>query len=883
MEKQRGSDWSRWDLHIHSTASDGKATPEEIVDQAIERGLSVIALTDHHTVDNIDITKEIGKSKGLTVIAGVEFRTEYGNKSVHMIGLFPNEYKDGNKSIKLTGQAISENILNPLGLTRTKIIADAKAEDSSIKDDAIAYKAGLLKHQVDFKKAADLIHEYGGLVTVHAGSKSNSLDEEMRHEGSGPKNVDLKDSLGPVKDELLRNYIDICEVRNTRETAFYNEKYSLPCIAASDAHNKDEIARNFTWIKADTTFEGLRQIKYEPTARVKIQVATPEEKRSYHVIDKIKMVHRDFGKQEVLFNDGLNVIIGGRSSGKSLLLGTIAKLTDDSIIVKKDKADYNQFVESIAQKSELLWKDGSLNNSHCIDYFAQGHIIEIAADPISRAHLIEGLFSAEDARGQLIQRYRADINALSGDIHKEFSAFISGYNDREQLRSELTKAGSRDGIELEIARLSDNARQITDSMPQKLSAEQEDKYKKQCATLDDIEKKTKKANKVVSQLRDGDIIDFFNNLELFPTIGDPDILERVNKEFSEVINSAQHEWKNRINRIIDELEGASSRSSDLAKTIENDPEFIFSKNYYNQNIELTAILGKLEEEKRKLAHLETTEEEIKCKTEAMHTSFAKLKEMHAKFYDETIACCEGVVLEKDGVRISAHAVFNRDRYNQMVDAYFDRRVASNASVLQLDFTDREDYVKKINSILKNLSVNQYGLRRNVDKITVAQELLASNWFDLQYDIHYQGDDLHQMSEGKSAYVILRLLLDFSDNEYPILIDQPEDELDNRAIFTELVSYIREKKNKRQIILVTHNPNIVVGSDAEEVIVANHHGSGNENHNQTKFEYRSGALEESFVDDTSRYILTQKGIREHVCEILEGGTEAFKKRERRYRI
>lgn len=54
---------------------------------------------------------------------------------------------------------------------------------------------------------ADLIHEYGGLVTVHAGSKSNSLDEEMRHESSGPKNVDLKDSLGPVKDELLRNYI----------------------------------------------------------------------------------------------------------------------------------------------------------------------------------------------------------------------------------------------------------------------------------------------------------------------------------------------------------------------------------------------------------------------------------------------------------------------------------------------------------------------------------------------------------------------------------------------------------------------------------------------------------------------------------------------------
>lgn len=85
-----------------------------------------------------------------------------------------------------------------------------------------------------------------------------------------------------------------------------------------------------------------------------------------------------------------------------------------------------------------------------------------------------------------------------------------------------------------------------------------------------------------------------------------------------------------------------------------------------------------------------------------------------------------------------------------------------------------------------------------------------------------------MSEGKTAFVILRLLLDFSTNEYPILIDQPEDDLDNRAIFGDLVTYLREKKIKRQIILVTHNPNIVVGGDAEEIIVANQQGIGSKN-------------------------------------------------------
>ena len=153
---------------------------------------------------------------------------------------------------------------------------------------------------------------------------------------------------------------------------------------------------------------------------------------------------------------------------------------------------------------------------------------------------------------------------------------------------------------------------------------------------------------------------------------------------------------------------------------------------------------------------------------------------------------------------------------------------------------------------------------------------------ISYDIQYQNDSLSSMSEGKAAFVILRQLLDFSSSEYPILIDQPEDELDNRAIYKDLVQYIRNKKKERQIIIVTHNPNIVVGADAEEIIVANQNGIENKNQNGVKFQYRTGALEESFEGD-SNIILFKKGIREHVCEILEGGDEAFQKRENRYQI
>jgi len=139
-----------------------------------------------------------------------------------------------------------------------------------------------------------------------------------------------------------------------------------------------------------------------------------------------------------------------------------------------------------------------------------------------------------------------------------------------------------------------------------------------------------------------------------------------------------------------------------------------------------------------------------------------------------------------------------------------------------------------------------------------------------------------MLQGKQAFVILKLLLEFSDKTCPILIDQPEDSLDNGAIYKDLVKYLRKKKTERQIIIVTHNPNVVVGADSELIIIANQHGKDSPNQNHIKFQYKSGSLENtySFID-TKECILDKQGIREHVCEILEGGKEAFEKRERKY--
>lgn len=129
-------------------------------------------------------------------------------------------------------------------------------------------------------------------------------------------------------------------------------------------------------------------------------------------------------------------------------------------------------------------------------------------------------------------------------------------------------------------------------------------------------------------------------------------------------------------------------------------------------------------------------------------------------------------------------------------------------------------------------------------------------------ISYGGRPLERLSVGQKGTVYLCLKLATQAFTQPLIFDQPEDDLDNEFIIEELVEIFRGIKQFRQVILVTHNANLVVNADAEQVIVA-------ENVNGL-LKYTSGSLEAE---------LTNKAVR----RILEGGDEAFLNRELRYNL
>jgi len=148
-------------------------------------------------------------------------------------------------------------------------------------------------------------------------------------------------------------------------------------------------------------------------------------------------------------------------------------------------------------------------------------------------------------------------------------------------------------------------------------------------------------------------------------------------------------------------------------------------------------------------------------------------------------------------------------------------------------------------------------------------LYGTEHIEIAYGIQYDGVDVERLSPGTRGIVLLLLYLVIDlDDDRPLLIDQPEENLDPKSIFVELVNRFRTAKQRRQIIIVTHNANLIVNADADQVIVA------------TCGPHRPGQLPEiSYVCGG----LEDPDIRASVCDILEGGEDAFKERAKRLRV
>ena len=169
----------------------------------------------------------------------------------------------------------------------------------------------------------------------------------------------------------------------------------------------------------------------------------------------------------------------------------------------------------------------------------------------------------------------------------------------------------------------------------------------------------------------------------------------------------------------------------------------------------------------------------------------------------------------------------------------------------------------------NLGAASSFLLPSVAVADFAAWLFDTSHIHVGYGLRFDGTDIVHLSPGTRGIVLLTLYLsiDRSDTR-PLIIDQPEENLDPQSVFNELVGYFRVARTRRQVIVVTHNANLVVNTDADQVIVAS--STRVPGQALPQISYVAGALEDP---DTRR----------RVCDILEGGEEAFRQRDRKYQL
>lgn len=854
---ERGSEWRVWDLHLHTPASydykDKSVTNEDIVNGLVRHGVSVVAITDHYVI-NVEGIKELmalGKPKGLSVLPGIEFCSELGgSESVHFIGIFPEDSNIESIWTKIQGQC---------NLTKADI----------------ERKGGYDRVCCEFVKTCELILSLGGIVTVHAGNKSNSLE-------SIKNNLLVKQEL---KQDLLSRFHPLLDVGKPedadgyRKSVFPDIKFSLPIIMCSDNHNiHDYQIKEKMWVKADPTFEGLKQVLYEPDERVRIQTTIPDDKNIYQVIDRITLNEEGFWNGTIPLNPNLNTIIGGRSTGKSTLLKAIAAIHNNKSVERDD------FVMNHLGGISVQWKDGTDQIGREIEFFKQSYMHDIASDVNKTSELVESIISNKDTDG-VLSHYYTNLNETSRNITENMFTLFQKSKELSEKRKELTALGRRDGVVQQIKILNDKVLELQKAS--KITSDQQALFDTCLKSLKELSAEIEKADKDIGLLsRLLSVTPFDSSFEERWQINQ--LSFRLNqydfsREFKNIKISTEEEFVTLVRKYQEETLRAKSELQEQCRIIKESEPYTNGIKYIEGNKELKDVNERITLEERKIAQIDQLQAIYDSIRSDCNKLFVSIVKQQSSFKKEAESVRDSLNISYDGLSISVNLTHHSDALRRFLE---DR--------LNLRGTERQDYLATIvrnydsdnytyaKDVLKKLLFGELQLKNGYEALNVATEFFAKSWYSLGYELFYQGDLFKDMSEGKQAFVILKLLLDFSDKTCPILIDQPEDSLDNRAIYNELVTYIKKKKRERQIILVTHNSNVVVSADAENVIVANQEGSDSHNKDGLRFQYINGALEKTTPKNIKeKSVLDSQGIREHVCDILEGGRDAFEKREQKY--
>jgi predicted metal-dependent phosphoesterase TrpH len=750
--KKKYSDWLRIDLHIHTDKSretksgdyKGNFDVTTLKSKLIENEVEIFSLTDHNI---INVTAYEGYYDSFTddeplLLVGVELDIEGSTgKGYHSLLIFNYSDIENMKIIsqKLENKYHEKSITNPFErkLTFDNIIELFKEDEFFFIPHA---KKGGHQNIVDAELSN--IQDTQRMILLMQSALEKVTEQEMKE--AYQKGFDLlqNDNFKDKKDIAYINFSD----------NHYIEQY--PCRHMGSKGNHE-----FDYIKGNKSYETIRLAFIDPQSRIKTQSEYNTLNKTFNTIDNLKIdLHQYFTQNELVFSPHLNVVIGGRSSGKSLLMNLIGGKID-SLTIDKDYYDkfHGEHI-SIKAKNDSDYKQQIainkpvyINQGDIVNYFEKNELKSLAekSNKIIEYHEAKKVFEnhkklLQSIIQEMIDKYKdiQEFEVKKFELHKKTieSIYSSSYTFNLHIRDLKTQ---NENTVLELY----EAKQLTDALTENITSLSSNKH----FEIDETEKT---------------IIEAFENL----ITGKLKLIQTKQKN------------KNRIDNFISEVE----------KTIE-DANSTLSEESQQKNIAKNSV----DTLQKNITEHFLKYTKLKVATKVVETfEYSKKEKIDI---DENIS----LILEvekKDDLKLK----------ETILDAIKDST------------TSKGIYINLMKLLNNELQIKTHGSNQSDNLLKKIKSTVSDlyNLIENPKDyLDYQDEDTSKSkSPGFNSEKYLGILLKNSRNKI-IFIDQPEDNLGNKFISEELVATIRDIKFKNQIFLVTHNPSIVVYGDAENIIIA----------------------------------------------------------------
>jgi hypothetical protein len=965
----RGSEWRRWDLHVHTPESRlgspfGDASWDVYVDSveaaAAAEKISVIGVTDYMTIDGYEklFAEKNANGRLVTVdllIPNIEFRmmppTDDG-KALNLHLLIDPSESDHIDRIKRALRNLKFDYDGQLyGCCRDELIAFGRAQDSQLTDDEAAYTFGIRQFKPDRTTIKQWLENDKWL-------RNNSLIG-IANGKDGISGLPL-DGFGAIRDEILKwshfvfsgnprdreHYLGL--KLSTPKNEIIRQYRSLkPCVHGSDAHAIATLFKpdndRFCWVKSDPTFHGLRQILWEPEDRVHIGTLPPQPSDHSQQIRRLSISNSSgwFAIDSIELNSGLVAVIGEKGAGKT----AVADLSSFAAGYPMEKKSLSSFITKgqrhlSGMKIELEWGGGDRTEGVLIDeplITTRPRVRYLSQD------FVERLCSSDHEGAELQKAIEDVVFAKLDEVQKE------GYSSFSELRKARESASNiqKEALRGELATLNKEVERLQEAIDQRSSkvssrAEAEKQVEELMKQMPDAKQSVDQ--KVLEELEKQQLL--LKQIEELISIKNRRrrAIEGELESYTSIKKSTAQEIE-KIQKQLIEAEVSENIVRDLLPTWSSEVDGLLLKEVKNLDAEIVTMKGgesdsvsppsvsSVQLEITKLKELVAKDEVSRKRLLDLQKQIADRMNNAARLAKEILNLDEKVTKTLDKQKskqvdlyldvfkaLSADEAGLKELYSPMQDAidqlgeemqfsvsvgyqidakswldrsasFFDgRRVGAEAKRIEIERIVETKLVPawksgepdKIKSAFEEfLSVieiqtfpEKYGTSK-LSRVELSDWIFSVDHIELSYKIHYSGTELEYLSPGTRgiALLVLYLLMD-EDDTRPLLIDQPEGNLDNSSVYKQLVPYIRKAKKRRQIILITHNPNLVVATDAEQIIIATAERPSTQPY--PRLRYDSGGLEHSVSGD-------DLGVREAVCLLLEGGEDAFRARENRYSL